>query len=217
MTSPPVRSPEWFQFYNGSFRAGVHELLVWGYQDVRHKIGPSSEEEEITGHIVEAIKDRLDDPATPSGYTLFYGIDDESHVRHSSRTGRRRQKLDIVIQCNLILPRPEFIFEAKLLRKNAFPISRYTGSGGMLCFIRGEYAAKYDAAAMIGYVQSDDPSRWYEELERSFSEDATGDLRVVSPLRKVSVHPALTDEWMSQHSRHENTNIVLFHIFLVCT
>lgn len=210
----PSRSREWFQFYNGSFRKGVHQLLAWGYQDARFKIRATHEEEEITGFIWEAIKARLDDPTTPPKFK-YYDIHEEEHVRQSQRSGKSRQRLDIVATCSFKLPRPEFVFEAKVLRKNGFPISKYTGDDGMLCYIRGNYAEKYPAAAMIGYIQSDTPKRWFTELKRKFDSDE-GSLLIQKHLRKVKVLKSFSDEWVSTHGRQDNTPIEIFHIFLDC-
>ncbi len=208
---------EWLRFYHGAFLRAVHQLLSWGYQDARTKIHASALEETITGYIVEAVKDRLDNPATPRRYTKHYFVDDETHVRGSTRKGRARQRLDIVAVCSSKLPRPEFIFEAKLLRKNGFPISLYAGSGGMQAFIQGEYAANYPAAAMIGYMQTDDASRWIKELERRFRNDKKGVLGITRVLTRINVVRTLHDEWFSTHHRTLAGDIELFHIFLDCT
>lgn len=215
----PQRNSEWFRFYSGAFLRDVHQLLAWGYYDAQQQNETHSLalEENITGEIVQAIKRRLDDLATPRKFTTHYFVDDESHVRESDKLGKERQRIDIVIVCSAKLPRPEFMFEAKLLRKNGFPISLYIGDGGMQCFIRGEYAASYPAAGMIGYIQSDDANRWFNELERKFNEDMHDNLRIRSSLKKIEVLSALKDEWVSRHYRENNTDIQLFHIFLDCT
>lgn len=215
----PRKSPEWIRFYNGSFLRSVHQLLAWGYQDARrkHKIHALALEEEITGDIVEAVKLRLDDARTPRKYTARYFVDDESHVRGSGKSGKTRQRLDIVVVCSSKLPRPEFMFEAKLLRRNAFPISLYAGYSGMQCFIRGEYAADYPAAAMIGYMQTDDAMRWVAQLERSFKSDTHNILRRKTDLHKVVIIPTLKSEWVSEHGRARGGDMKIFHVFLDCT
>lgn len=189
-------------------------MLAWGYEDARFKIRATQEEEEITGFIWEAIKARLDDPTTPLKFK-HYDIHEEERVRYSQRTGKRRQRLDIVATCSFKLPRPEFVFEAKVLSKNGFPIGKYTGDDGMLCYLRSDYAAKHPAAAMIGYIQSDTPKRWLTELKRKFYSDE-GSLNIQKHLRKVNVLKSLPDEWVSTHGRQDNAPIEIFHIFLDC-
>src|ERR1700674_3392724 len=143
---PQLRSKEWFEFYEGAFRYGVHQLLAWGYLDARPNITPDADENEITGQIVEQIKDRLDDPNTPQDYARFYNISDQDPVRGSGKHGNLRPILDIVTTCSMRLPRPEFMFEAKRLKANGFPIGLYLGRGGLHRFIRGQYSAEYPAA-----------------------------------------------------------------------
>jgi hypothetical protein len=211
------RSRDWFHFYSGSFRKGAHQLLSWGYEDARSKIRADHEEEKITGFIVTAIRKRLyDDPTTPLRFKIHYDIHEEQRDWKSEKTGKRRPRIDIVATCSFKLPRPEFMFEAKLLRKNGFPIGKYTGKDGMQCYIRGVYAAEYPAAAMVGYIQSGTSERWFKQLKRKFDSD-DGGLCIHEQLRKINVVKSLPDEWVSVHSRKNNVNIEIFHIFLDCT
>lgn len=209
------RNPDWEYFYNRSFRRAAHQLLSWGHEDAKSYIQPNHLEEQITGFIVNAILKRLDDPLTPSKYRRYYVLE-EDYVREGDGTGRGRQRLDIVVVSSTKLPRPAFVFEAKILRKNGFPIGLYAGSGGMQCFVKGEYACDYPCAAMVGYFQSDDADRWINELERVFNEDLTGELNIKQGLQKVEVLPNLTFERISRHSRLDNNDIDIYHIFLDC-
>jgi len=131
------RSKEWFDFYNGAFCYGVHQLLAWGYLDARSKIRPTDPEDDITGQIVECIKDRLDDPSTPQEFTQFYYVSDQDPVRRSKKRGKARPVLDIVTTCSIRLPKPEFMHEAKRLKVNGFPIGAYIGKVGMQRFLYG--------------------------------------------------------------------------------
>jgi hypothetical protein len=210
------KGSDWYNFYDKAFRKDTHQLLAWGYEDIRLQINSSLLEEQITGLIIEGILKRLDDPKTPSKYRR-YDVREEDYVRGGNSQGRDRQRLDIVIVCSAVLPRPTFIFEAKLLRKNGFPIGKYTGDGGMQCFIRGEYAADNHCAAMIGYIQSDNAYRWAKELQRSFNNDTHGILKIKQSLQQCLVIPELPSEWLSIHERENNDNIEIHHIFLDCT
>ena len=214
--SSPARSAEWFEFYNGAFCNAVHQLLVWGYLDARPKIGPSDDEDDITGQIVECVKDRLDDPDTPQEYTQFYAVNDQDPVRKSGKRGKNRPVLDIITVCSMRLPKPEFMFEAKRLKVKGFPIGRYLGPQGIQCFIKGKYAAEYPAAGMIAYMQSHDATRWISQLTRSLAKQAKN-LQVTKDLIRIHIHPRLTDELVSCHRRSGNTKILIFHIFLDCT
>lgn len=214
---PQRRSRQWFEFYERAFRIGVHQLLAWGYLDARPNIGPNAAEDAITGQIIECIKDRLDDPNTPHDYTRFYNVVDQDPVRRSGKRGKLRPILDIVMTCSIRLPRPEFMFEAKRLKANGFPIGLYLGNDGLLCFVRGQYAAEYSTAGMLGYIQSHDASRWIKQLDKKLSGNGRKDLRVIKNLSKVRVHSSIDHEFTSMHGRIKNSNILIFHVLLDCT
>ncbi len=114
-------------------------------------------------------------------------------------------------------PRPKYIFEAKRLRKNGYPIGKYVGEDGLQCFVQGVYASQYPEAAMIGYVQSDIASYWESELERSFYKDVNNDLRIIQLLHKAQVLSSMTDVWVSEHEREAGNLIAVYHIFLNCS
>lgn len=208
-----IINPEWINFYNNAFRNDVHQLLAWGYQDVKDEIKDDHLEEAITGFIVRSIKKRLNHPSTPQKFRR-YSIYEEDYVRNTNKTGRSRQRLDIVIECSGKKPRPEFIFEAKLLRKNGFPIGKYTGVEGLQCYIRCEYADKYPAASMIGYMRSDDSNYWYDQLNDKLLLDKKKEFFLQKPLESVGINNSLPNEWISQHIRIDNTLIDIYHIFL---
>lgn len=157
-------------YYDSSFRPDAHQLLAWGYEDALPKIHCTLKEEEITGFIAEAIEERLDEPSTPRKFRR-YDIHEEKPIAVEGRTGKKRRRLDLVIICShgCPSPRPQYIFEAKRLRKNGYPIGKYIGEDGLQCFIKGIYASEYPEGTMIGYVQSDAPSYWESELKRSFA------------------------------------------------
>jgi hypothetical protein len=112
--SSPARSAEWFEFYNGAFCNAVHQLLMWGYLDARPNIGPSDDEDDITGQIVECIKDRLDDPDTPQEYTQFYAVNDQDPVRKSGKRGKNRPVLDIITVSLLGTSRYSVLYQGQI-------------------------------------------------------------------------------------------------------
>jgi hypothetical protein len=192
----------------------AHQILVWGYQGARAKIHENREEEEITGFLLDAMHAKLSDPDIPAFYDHFepHG---EWRVSTNTRTGKARQRIDIVIRRTRPRPRVGFAFEAKRLRANGHPIGDYTGAEGMLCFLRCDYAQGDPEAAMLGYVQSDDAARWFGELEKKFK-DNSATLACTSPLAKATVITELSDEWVSEHRRTDGTALRLYHIFLDC-
>jgi hypothetical protein len=208
--------PAWSD-YCATFRQDAHQLLAWGYEDARRQLTPDLEEDDITGLISEAVEERLDGIDTPD-YWNRYAIKEQARVRKTGAAGKRRKIMDIVVQCSDgTKPRPEFVFEAKRLRKNGYPIGNYAGSEGLLRFVRCEYAAGWPEAALVGYMQSDGASYWSAELSRCFRSDAAGHLACTVQPVKTHAISNLPDEWVSKHARVDRSTVTIYHIFLDCT
>jgi hypothetical protein len=202
--------------YDYGFRRDAHQLLAWGYQDALAEIHCNLQEEEITGLIVEAMEKRLDNPSTPAKFDR-YSIDEEKPIAVEGRKGKKRRRLDLVVVSGHSRPRPRYIFEAKRLRKNGYPIGKYVGEDGLQCFVKGVYASQCSEAAMVGYVQSDAVSYWKNELKRSFDNDQSNDLCITQLLEKVQVLLPIPDVWVSEHERKTGNLITIYHIFLNCS
>ncbi|MBE9070218.1 hypothetical protein IQ260_26610 [Leptolyngbya cf. ectocarpi LEGE 11479] len=203
--------------YFYGFRRDAHQLLAWGHQEALPQIHCNLTEEEITGLIVEEMREKLKDPTIPERFYDRYSVGEEKPLAVEGRTGKRRRKLDIVVESNLPREsRPEYVFEAKRLRKNGYPIGKYTGKDGVQCFVKGVYASQYPEAAMVGYVQSDVTSYWVSELKRNFGKDTNNYLRITKLLQKVQVLSPVPDTWVSEHERITEGSIAVYHIFLNC-
>lgn len=208
--------PEWRAAYEASFIRDVHSLLAQGYTAALERIVSADrdadrEEDAITGFIVEGMRDEL---VSNDRFTR-YDVHEQRPLPSAARTGTRRRRIDILVESRATQPLCEFVFEAKRLRANGFPISQYTGSNGMGCFVLGEYASSCPAACMLGYVQSHDPQRWFRELERSLALRQQS-LRPRGPLTPAPVDPRLPHEWVSEHDRGGPDAIRLYHVFLDC-
>jgi hypothetical protein len=202
--------------YDYGFRRDAHQLLGWGYQDTLSQIHYRLQEEETTGLIVEAIEKRLDNPSTPEKFDR-YSIDEEKPFSIEGRRGKKRRRLDLVVVSSHSRPRPKYIFEAKRLRKNSYPIGRYMGEDGLQCFTKGVYASQYPEAAMVGYIQSDAASYWETELKRCFENDLHNSLCIKQQIQKVKILPSMPNVWVSEHERSELRSITVYHIFLDCS
>lgn len=202
--------------YDYGFRRDAHQLLAWGYQDALPEIHCNLMEEAITGLIVESIEKRLDAPSTPEKFDR-YSIDEEKLIAVEGRTGKNRRRLDLVVVSGHSRPRPKYIFEAKRLRKNGYPIGKYVGRDGLQCFVKGVYAAQYPEAAMIAYIQSDVASYWESELNRCFDGDSNNVLCTTKLLQRVQVLTSTPDMWVSEHERGVGNSIAVYHIFLNCS
>lgn len=205
--------------YEQSFREDAHQLLAWGYQDARQLIASEREETEITGFIAEAIQARLSSPEIDRQFER-YNIKDDNPIPGEGRTGKRRMRIDVIIESNSRprhKPRPWYIFEAKRLCRPSHPISKYTDKDGLFRFIQGRYAADCPEVAMLGYVQTDTVDHWVAELTARFENDSRNQLSVTQKLSRVIILSDLTEEWSSSHKRTNGTPLTVFHLFLDCS
>jgi hypothetical protein len=148
-------------------------------------------------------------------WAVFYSVYDDPPVEKAGKAGKSRPRVDIIIQFNL-QERPEYMFEAKRLRKKGFGVGAYISSEGMGCFINGLYASRYDEAAMLGYVQSDSVAYWREEIQKKIEEEAKT-LSFTPPQEDVHIIEAFLLEWVSEHKRQNVTHpITIYHILLDC-
>jgi hypothetical protein len=198
--------------YDYGFRRDAHQLLAWGHQDSLPQIHCDLMEEEITGLIVEAIERKIDNPTTPEKFLRYY-VEEEKPISVEGRKGKSRRRLDLVVVSGHSRPRPKYIFEAKRLRKNGYPIGKYIGEDGLQCFSKGVYASQYPEAAMVAYLQSNTSSYWEKELKRSVNNDLSC---TKQPSEKISVIESIPDVWVSEHDREQSSSIIVYHIFLNC-
>jgi hypothetical protein len=201
------------------FRTHAHQLLVWAYQDVRHKLSPDSDEPTKTGWLAEAMKRRLDLPETPSEYD-HYWPGDQVPISPDGQEGNERLRLDFSVVKNGIKPRLCYLFEAKRLRTSAYPIGKYVGDEGMKDFVDGRYGRECPEAAMVGLFENKDVDYWHSELKRVCEEDlkkSTPTLRQTGNFSLVEIHDELAGELESHHEREASLGrLRLLHIFLDC-
>ena len=209
--------PQWFNAYWPPFRSHIYELLSWGYEDAKDRIGQNHEEEEITGFIAEAIQERLMAPECPR-WCEHYALKEDNPVPGQGRTGKRRKIPDFIFE-HTIYPRPTYIFEAKRLRQNKNFRENYYFSKGLERFLHGEYATKCLEAGMIGYVQCDTPDKWQDRLKHYLDRDAEKDAckyYLKSYPKDESSGDIFAKKWVSEHARRVGANIVIYHILLDC-
>ena len=201
--------------YREAFRADAHQLLAWGYSDVRSLLGTDSEETEITGLIVHAIELRLDDERTPERFE-HYEVTEDSPLQGEGRSGKRRRRADIRIKSRFLKPRPRYVFEAKRLKKTSHGVSGYLGTDGLHRFLGNtSYAAEAVEAAMLAYVQSPTVDSWIADLTKSLS-GADPALGIVNPLTPVA-SSCFDHLFTTVHRRSNGEELEICHIFLDCT
>lgn len=213
ITSTP--SIEYFGVYGELMRKQVHQLIAWGFEDARHKIiSDDIEEPSITGFIAEAINNRFRRLDSPD-WCYYYSVKDDPPVEKEGADGKRRPRVDIIVEANFN-GRPEYMFEAKRLRKNGFGVGKYIDSEGMGSFISGLYGKRYDEAAMLGYIQSDSLEHWQNKVKTAIKK-ASDELCLKEPQRDTKIIDEFPHEWKSEHERKSiGRSISIYHILLDC-
>lgn len=207
--------PTYFQPWKVAFRKNAHLLINAGYSAGRAKITTNKHEEEhITEFIVCGIKDWMRRRDRPS-WCKYYSVHEEAPVSREGKHGKSRPRTDIFIELTSRFERPEYVFEAKRLRRNGYGAGKYTGVEGMGCFTEGIYAEGYNEAAMLGYVQSNTPTEWKVRVMKSITRNAAS-LYLQSSQRGEIVIPDFPLEWVSEHVRHNGKGLRIYHVLLDC-
>jgi hypothetical protein len=204
--------------YRDGFREDAHQLLAWGFQDVRSSIQPDTGETVVTGLIAEAIERRLGDPRTDERYFWLYDVTDDSVLHGEGRTGNSRRRADISIRSKAFRPAARYIFEAKRLSKPSNTITRYLGPEGMRRFISDtSYSRNATGAAMVGYVQTGTTDEWVEKLSNAFTGAGVDEHSLLVALKQLVSACGLTHWYVSVHRKHDATDVEICHVLLDCT
>ncbi|MBF2052236.1 MAG: hypothetical protein IGS03_02085 [Candidatus Sericytochromatia bacterium] len=206
-------SSDWANKYHEIFLERVHQLIVWGYQDIcSQSFGSDTAEEEITGALINAIKNRLNRSDLPIAYRRYF-VEEEQPINEFGRTGKHRQRLDIVVTNCENQPRPTFVFEAKRLKTRTHTMGKYLGPEGLMCFIKGEYAANDSVAGMLAYLQDKNPDYWERQLKQGL-QPSRAKLQLENSLQACQMHADLPHEWETRHQRTHGQPIRILHLFL---
>jgi hypothetical protein len=190
-------------------------MLARGYARLKPCHFVNSEEEHITGELVRAMEEWLDEPQTPP-WANHLSVHEEARVHCPGLKGKKRKRLDIRIDSSSAKPRPRFCFEAKRLGPG-HGVSIYLGSEGLGRYLDGSYARECPAAGMLGYVQERAPSEWASEIGQAMK-DPNNPCKVVasSPWRKKEVVKQLDCTYCSGHRRQgAKGQIEIYHTLLL--
>ena len=204
--------------YLDSIREHSHQLLAWGYADVRIQLHSDLDEPAITGLLCQAMQQRIYRPETPDRY-LNYAVHDQAPISPAGELGNDRLRLDVSVRRTGIRQEVVYTFEAKRLRTGSFTIGKYVGDGGMGDFVECRYAIGCPEAAMVGLWQDKDFAYWRNQLGNAYTSDrgaASPKLGIVLDLVESEVIPDIPHEWQSTHRRNDGSPIVLKHLFLDC-
>ena len=204
---------KYFGSFTTAFRKKAHILISWGYRGAVSIIDSDSHEETtITGYISAAINNRLRSFDCPT-WAEDFSIMENRPVEMEGREGKKRPQPDLIIEGKM-RGRPEYIFDAKRLKTDGFGSGKYLGNDGLGCFVSGKYAARYDEAGMLGYIQSDSPMHWFAEIGKKIKQKKEN-LNFISLQQDIEVIRDFPDEWLSVHNREGvNRSITIFHILL---
>ena len=199
--------------YRLSFVKNVHSLVASGFARLDAPKLVSSEEPDITGLLVDAIRAYVQSPRAPA-WAVHFAIHDDPPLSTGVKLGKRRPRVDIEFERTQAGKRPRFQFEAKRLYIHS-GVAEYTGKDGLGCFISGRYAAGHPDAGMLGYVQSESVSAWTVKVQKGLDNDR----------RKFRIKvngPIWTQSKFGSHSvycsvhRRRSGPISVYHSFLKC-
>lgn len=204
-------------------REDAHQLLAWGYADVRPRLAKAKDEYEMTGLLADGMDARINAPQTADRFTL-YAVHSEKPTSPSGELGLKRPRLDIQIERCGLRPKRYFTFEAKRLRDDlsssvSVTMRHYLGVHGIRRFVSGRYAPESLEAAMLGCIQAHDAEFWFDQVGNAFDSDATNGgpmFASVGPLRHANVIRDFPDERVSVHTRAPGVSIQIFHLFIDC-
>jgi hypothetical protein len=200
--------------YRSSLRTHAHELIAMGYHALRAADYETSNEPEITGELVRAMREMQERESAPS-WVEYYTIHDDPPLSVPGKRGTKRPRVDIEFERVIRGIRPRLRFEAKRLRGSR-DIRRYLGEDGLGCFISGKYPLTHPEAGMLGYIQSNSETTWETKIETTLRRAPSTYFITGNALwEKSQITPRLLHTYRSRH--HCQTlgeDIYIFHTLL---
>lgn len=200
--------------YWDAFRRNVFRLLAMGYERLDSSQYSSSEETDITGELVKAIRQVAEDPASPQ-WAMPFAIHDDPPLDDSKRLGKRRKRIDIQFEFTDTRPHPRYCFEAKRLSRKSHT-GAYRGPKGMGEYLAGNYAGDSHEAGMLAYVQTENQSTWARRISNVIGKRETAlILTQDGNWTRVNMIAELEHIYRTKHSRPAvGRPITLYHILL---
>jgi hypothetical protein len=201
--------------YRRVFRLRVFKLIEMGYDRLDASKYKNSDEPDITGELAKEMEAVTEDTRSPDWISRLV-VQDERPINAPGRLGKRRKKIDILIQLNRRGRNPRYYFEAKRLSGTQFTAGKYLGSEGLGEFLSGHYARDESEAGMLGYVQSGTLANWAEVVHHKLEENKSL-LSVCqggewTPAKYMDVIPHI---YQSKHDRPSlRVPIAIYHMLL---
>ena len=172
----------------------------------------STEEDDITDHLVRAMREVKTDPESP-GWADFYEVHEQRPQNFADKSGKRRPKMDIEFERNARGPRPRLGFEAKRLG-GRHTSNGYLGEEGLAAFLEGYYPTSHGEAGMLGYIQANSVQFWSEKLSAELT-DARERHRFVDWYVRPRIQPtARILHFDSQHMTQAGASLRMIHLLL---
>jgi hypothetical protein len=215
MASPPRAQPNRRERINLGFLRHVHRLLALGYEQLDAASYEHEEEEAITGDLVGAMNDVVEQTDAPS-WTSHLAVCENVPQNVGGHKGKRRPRIDIEILRAESGKRHRFGFEAKRLHDRSDSVSVYLGVEGLGCFLSGQYAVEQAQAGMLGYVQAREPAAWLERISRKLgAERETHRLLGSECCTRRTLCGTLECTFETRHQRDRNSApLSIFHTLL---
>lgn len=148
--------------YAESLCRHAHELVMMGYGRLRPSDHVASQETEITGELVRAMREAMQEASAPD-WVARYALRDDPPLDVPGRYGKARPRVDIEFELVRHGTRPLLRFEAKRLGPG-HSTSAYLGEDGLGCFLSGKYPLNHPEAGMLGYVQDGNAGAWAKRI-----------------------------------------------------
>jgi hypothetical protein len=200
--------------YWASLRKHAHELIAMGYQELHAADFENSQEPDITGELVRAMREILERETAPD-WAEYYAIPEDPPLNVPSKQGTSRPRVDIEFERVKRGKRPRLRFEAKRLGRR-HGVTTYLGVDGLGCFTSGKYPLTHPEAGMLGYVQSHGEVTWAARIEAALKQ-APDTYAVVGDERGTlhPITPHLSHTYRSKHHcQRSEEDIDIFHILL---
>jgi hypothetical protein len=192
----------------------VHAVtLVWfAYRRLKATDFRESEEDDITGELVRAIRHFQDEPASPD-WTQHYVVREQVPQNVEQKRGKRRPKMDIEVERHQRGNRPCLGFEAKRLGRGK-DTGGYLGSEGLGAFLTGYYPTTHGDAGMLGYIQEANADSWSAKLARELLRNATKNRTLQGrEWQRSDVEPTMP-AFRSHHTDAQGNPLLVTHVLL---
>jgi hypothetical protein len=174
----------------------------------------STEEDDITDHLVRAMREVKTDPESPR-WADFYEVHEQRPQNVADKSGKRRPRMDIEFERNARGRRPRLGFEAKRLG------GRHTSSGyleeeGLGAFLQGYYPTSHGEAGMLGYIQEKSVWSWSGKLSAELTRDSERHRLVKSYTNSQLKATDRVSHFDSQHTTQTGDPLRMIHVLLTC-